>query len=153
MPGLALKIVPPFQVLFLGGIMWLIHRYFPIAHVHTGYNFLVSRILLYLCLAIFGAALYQFWRHQTTVNPRKIEQTSKLITRGVYAWSRNPIYVVDVLLLLAWAIWLGTWINLALPLVFIWFVTRFQIVPEEAMLLQKFGDEYSQYNRRTRRWI
>jgi len=136
MPGLALKIVPPFQVLFLGGIMWLIHRYFPIAHVHTGYNFLVSRILLYL-----------------TVNPRKIEQTSTLITRGVYAWSRNPIYVVDVLLLLAWAIWLGTWINLALPLVFIWFVTRFQIVPEEAMLLQKFGDEYSQYNRRTRRWI
>lgn len=153
MHPLSLKIVPPFQVLILGGLMWLIHRFLPVLHFHTGYDFLISRILLFACLGVFAASVYQFWRARTTVDPRKIDQASALITKGVYRWSRNPIYVADVLLLLAWAVWLGAWINLLLVVVFILYVTRFQIEPEEAALTEKFGADYQRYCRSTRRWI
>ncbi len=153
MNSLELKIVPPFQVLILGAVMWVVHRYIPLFHHHTGHEFLISRLTLWVCLAIFIAALYQFWRHQTTVNPRKLGETSSLITGGVFSLSRNPIYVVDVLLLIAWAIWLGQWLNLIWPVVFIWYVTRFQIEPEERILLEKFGDTYSNYQMKTRRWL
>jgi len=153
MKSLELKIVPPFQVLILGAIMWLIHRYVPFLHHHSGHEFSVSRWILWFCLAIFLSALYQFWKHKTTVNPRKLGETSSLITNGIFAISRNPIYVVDVLLLLAWAIWLGQWINLIWPIVFILYVTRFQIEPEERILKHKFGDAYETYQRKTRRWV
>ncbi|MGI9318757.1 MAG: methyltransferase family protein [bacterium] len=150
---LSLKILPPLQVLILGGLMWLVHRYVPAFHYHTGYEYLVSRLILLACLVLFVAAIYQFWKHRTTVNPQKLERTTNLITKGVYAWSRNPIYVVDVLLLLAWAIWLGNWINLLMPVVFIFLITELQIKSEENMLNNKFGDAYLQYKQRVRRWI
>jgi protein-S-isoprenylcysteine O-methyltransferase Ste14 len=153
MKFLSLKIIPPFQVLILGGIMWLIHRHMPLLHYHTGLEFVVSRLILLVCVAIFVSAVYQFWKYRTTVNPQKLERTSALITEGVFAWSRNPIYVVDVLLLLSWAIWLGSWINLLMPIAFIIYCTEFQIKPEEQVLTNKFGDAYIQYRQRVRRWI
>ncbi len=150
---LSLKILPPLQVLIFGMIMWLIHRYVPALHYHTGYEFLISRLILFICLVIFMAAVYQFWKHQTTVHPQKLDQTSELITQGVFAWSRNPIYVVDALLLLAWAIWMGNWINLLMPILFVSFITEFQIKSEEKMLTSKFGTSYLRYKQRVRRWI
>lgn len=149
----SLKIIPPFQVLILGGAMWSIHRYVPFFHYHYGIEFYLSRAVLIAALILFISAVYQFWKHQTTVNPIKLDQTTALITQGVFAWSRNPIYVVDVLLLYAWAIWLGNWINLLLPFLFIYYITEFQIKPEERVLAAKFGDQYLKYKQHVRRWI
>lgn len=153
MHPLSLKIVPPFQVLILGALMWLVHQYVPLLHWHSGKEYLVSRILLLLCLAVFIAAVYQFWRNQTTINPQKIGDTRTLITTGIYRFSRNPIYVADVLLLLAWAVWLGDWANLIFPGLFICYMNRFQIEPEEQSLRKKFGNEFDAYCARVRRWI
>jgi len=153
MVNLELKIVPPFQVLILGITMWLTHRFIPLMHYHTGHEYVVSRWILWFCLGVFLITLFQFWQHQTTVNPRKLDQTQALITNGVFAVSRNPIYIVDVLLLVAWAVWLGNWLNLIWPVVFILYVTRFQIKPEERVLLEKFGTTYEQYKQKTRRWV
>ena len=86
-----------------------------------------------------------FWKHKTTVNPSKLKDTSSLITSGVFAFSRNPIYVIDALLLLSWAVWLGQWLNLVMPFVFIWYCTEFQIKAEESVLAEKFGDQFEQY--------
>jgi len=153
MHPLSLKIIPPFQVLILGTIMWMVHRHVPLLHWHTGKEYLVSRILLLLCLAVFIAAVYQFWRNKTTINPQKIGDTRALITTGIYRFSRNPIYVADVLLLLAWAVWLGDWLNLIFPALFVVYMNRFQIEPEEQSLREKFGDEFEVYCARVRRWI
>ena len=153
MEKLSLKLIPPFQVLIIGGAMWAIHRYIPIFHYHTGVEYYLSRAVLIAALTLFVAAVYQFWKHQTTVNPTKLENTTALITKGVFAWSRNPIYVVDVLLLYAWAIWLGNWINMFLPVLFVYFITELQIKPEEHMLMKKFGDQYLRYKQRVRRWV
>ena len=141
------------QVLILGGLMWLVHRYVPILHFHSGYEYTVSRVILVVCLILFVATVYQFWRHDTTINPIALEKSSTLITTGVFSWSRNPVYLTDLLLLLAWTVWLGNWLNLIWLPVFVVYITRYQILPEESVLGARFGPDYAAYTSRTNRWI
>jgi protein-S-isoprenylcysteine O-methyltransferase Ste14 len=105
---------------------------------------LVGTVLL--VLASFG-----FARARTAIEPWK--PTTAIVTSGVYAWSRNPIYVAFCLITS----------GIGLASVNVWMV--FSTVPaallvyslaikkEEQYLQQKFGDEYLQYQRRVRRWL
>lgn len=104
-----------------------------------------------LGLAGFAWALAAIWGHRTTVNPYKA--ASNLVTRGPFAYSRNPIYVSDWLVYLGVTLFLGTaWSVLLAPLV--WAVMRFGVIAhEEAHLTAKFGDEYRDYLARVRRWL
>ncbi len=133
--------------------MWMIHENLPLLHFHIPNADLVFRGILVLALLVFVLAVYQFWRHQTTVNPMKINEVSSLISGGIFRLSLNPIYVADVLILVAWFIWLGVWINVAWIVLFIWYVQRFQILPEEKALTLRFGDEWHSYSKRVRRWL
>lgn len=102
-------------------------------------------------LAGFAWALAAIWGHRTTVNPYKA--ASNLVTRGPFAWSRNPIYVSDWFVYLGVTLLLGTaWPLLLAPLV--WTVMRFGVIAhEEAHLTARFGDEYRVYQARVRRWL
>ncbi len=151
--SLELKIIPPLQVLLAGAGMWLTSAHVPLPTLryHAADGLFYG--LLLAALAVFCLAVFQFWRHRTTINPLRIANTSSLITSGVYAFSRNPIYLADVLILLAWWVRLGAWINLLWIAAFIWYLTRFQIQPEERMLARKFGAQWESYRYRVRRWI
>jgi protein-S-isoprenylcysteine O-methyltransferase Ste14 len=103
--------------------------------------------------AIALAAFVCFRRARTTINPMDPAKASHLVTGGIYRISRNPFYLSLLLLLVAYAVridsaaaWLG-------PAFFLAYVTRFQIQPEERVLVAKFGDAYLRYQARTRRWI
>jgi len=76
-----------------------------------------------------------------------------LVTSAAYHHTRNPMYLGLVAFLLAWAVYLAVPWTLIGPLAFVLFITRFQIIPEERVLLQKFGDAYKAYQRQVRRWI
>jgi protein-S-isoprenylcysteine O-methyltransferase Ste14 len=80
-------------------------------------------------------------------------KTSALVSSGIYRWSRNPMYLGMALLLLGVAAWGSTLAGYLLVFVFCWFLTRFQIIPEERALLAAFGQEFAQYMARVRRWI
>ncbi len=67
--------------------------------------------------------------------------------------SRNPIYLGDALLLLAFALWLGQPLALLAPLLFVLLIDRGQIRAEERALQQLFGAEYRAYCARVRRWL
>lgn len=133
--------------------MWLVHEYRPLLHYHVPHADQVFRALLLLALLIFVLAVYQFWKHRTTVNPMKVDEVSSLISTGIYNWSRNPIYLADVLILIAWLVWLGAWVNVVWIFLFLWYVSRFQIIPEERALESRFGDRWRDYSRRVRRWL
>lgn len=115
------------------------------------------RIPLAAVLAVTGigfdlAGIVAFRRARTTVNPLRPEKASTLVTDGVYGITRNPMYVGMACLLLAWACWLaGAW-TFAGPVLFVAYITRFQIVPEERVLRERFGD-YAAYSSRVRRWL
>ncbi|MDP9086430.1 MAG: isoprenylcysteine carboxylmethyltransferase family protein [Pseudomonadota bacterium] len=103
---------------------------------------------------IFGArAFAAFAKAKTTINPVDIDAASSLVTTGIYAVSRNPMYVGLATLLVSLALALSNaWLLLG-PLFFIVFTTRFQIIPEERAMLAKFGADYAAYRRRVRRWL
>jgi protein-S-isoprenylcysteine O-methyltransferase Ste14 len=63
------------------------------------------------------------------------------------------MYLGMLLMLCAWAVWLGNLLNLvALPL-FVWYMTMFQIIPEELALAELFPEEFSTFKAEVRRWI
>ena len=98
-------------------------------------------------------AISQFRRAQTTVNPHEPGTATTLVTSGIYAWTRNPMYLGLATLLLGWAIRLGTLSPFAGPLLFIPMIQRIQILPEEQALRARFGSDYEQYCERVNRWL
>jgi protein-S-isoprenylcysteine O-methyltransferase Ste14 len=106
-----------------------------------------------LGVAATAAGVIAFKRAQTTVDPTRPANASVVVTHGIYAFTRNPMYLGMLLALAAWAVFLGSlpaW--LALP-AFVKYMNRFQIEPEERFLRQKFGDPYDGYLLRVRRWL
>ncbi len=95
-----------------------------------------------------------FRQARTTVDPTRPGRASTLVVAGVYRWTRNPMYLGLLGLLIGWALHLS---NLAAallgPPIFVAWLNRFQIVPEEAALDETFGASYSEYRRRVRRWL
>ncbi len=104
-------------------------------------------------LAISYLSTRSFRRANTTVDPRHPERTSTLVTHGIYRFSRNPMYLALLLLLLGWALILANVMALlGLPLCF-FYLDLCQIRREEQHLLQRFAAEYRTYQSRVRRWL
>ncbi len=98
-------------------------------------------------------AIAAFINQRTTISPFHPSQTKKLVISGLYRFSRNPMYLGLLLILLGWGLWLGHPLNIALIALWIGYITHFQIKPEEAVLREKFGGEYDTYRQQVRRWI
>jgi protein-S-isoprenylcysteine O-methyltransferase Ste14 len=151
--ALELRIPPPVIALLIAAAMWAISRVTPLVEVP-----LVMRTAVAIIFAIAGgsisvAGVRAFRRAQTTVNPLKPQTSSSLVCGGIYAVTRNPMYVGMSCLLLGWSVFLASAWTLAGPLAFVLYMTRFQIVPEERALLSLFGADYAAYTCRVRRWL
>lgn len=101
------------------------------------------------CLA--GVAAFR--QARTTVNPTTPATSSALVVSGIYRWTRNPMYLGFALLLLAFAVWLSKLSALLLVPVFMGYLQRFQIRPEEQALRARFGASFDAYCQRVRRWL
>lgn len=153
MQNLENRVPPPVLVLVLGLVM-------AGAHLAGAGPDLPPAVRWGLGLAAFaGAGVFgfpafrAFARARTTINPVRIDAASALVTTGIYGMTRNPMYVALTLLLVAWAAGLGGVWLFAGPLVFVLWITRLQIIPEERVLRAKFGQDYAAYRSRVRRWI
>jgi protein-S-isoprenylcysteine O-methyltransferase Ste14 len=104
-------------------------------------------------VSMAGAAAGRFRRSGTTVEPFHPEEASVLVTAGANSISRNPMYVGMTGLLVAHAVWRGSWVALAPVAAFIAFIDRVQIQAEESALLAKFGPAYDAYRAATPRWL
>lgn len=109
--------------------------------------------LAQLSALIALAAFAGLWWARTTINPLDPSRASRLVTGGMFRWSRNPLYLSLLLLLVAYAIRIDSWAVWLGPALFAAYVTRFQILPEERVLRAKFGMAYQAYLARTRRWL
>jgi protein-S-isoprenylcysteine O-methyltransferase Ste14 len=147
------RVPPPLVGLVTALLMaWLAGG--PEWQVPSGANGLSVLLLVLVGLAFDLAGLLAFRASRTTVNPLRPERASSLVTRGVYRLTRNPMYVGMVFLLLAWGVYLAHWPALLLgPAVYMLYLGRFQIAPEERVLLGLFGEKYRAYMARVRRWL
>lgn len=94
---------------------------------------------------------FRFDRAGTPIRP--FEQSTALVTDGLFAWSRNPVYVAMIAALAGIAVVLGTSMPLLVIPVFAWNIQRRFIEAEEPMLEEAFGDDYRAYKARVRRWL
>jgi len=148
------NIIPPPIVLLLFGIaMWFVaHSEFayPVA---IPYALAVAIVIAAAGITVGAIAIRQFSAAKTTVNPLHPEKATSLVDSGIFAKTRNPMYVGLFLDLSAWAIWLQSMSNLLLLLAFVLYITYLQIKPEEAAMRKVFGQTYADYCERVRRWI
>jgi protein-S-isoprenylcysteine O-methyltransferase Ste14 len=113
----------------------------------------IAAILFATGVGVALGGVVSFRRARTTVNPLKPETSAALVVTGVYAFTRNPMYLGMVLVLLAWATFLASPWSLAGPALFALYITRYQIIPEERVLAGLFGETFAAYRKRVRRWI
>ena len=104
-------------------------------------------------IGLAAASVRQFRRQGTTVEPFDPSRASDLVTTGVNAVSRNPMYVGMAGLLVANAMRLGSWTALLPVAVFTVVIDRVQIAAEEPALLANFGPEYDAYRASVPRWL
>jgi protein-S-isoprenylcysteine O-methyltransferase Ste14 len=150
---LSLKIPPPVVALVTGTLMWSMSRQVPAA----AFDF-PGHAAMAMCLALTGfmvdlAGLVSFRLARTTTNPLTPDATTALVVIGIYRYTRNPMYVGLLLVLVGWAIYLSNalcWAGIPLAAMYL---TRFQIIPEELILTKKFGAGYKDYQANVRRWL
>lgn len=148
-----LKIPPPLVALLLAVLMWAISTISHFASIESEVIAPLSIIFLVVGLAIDISAVISFRRADTTINPLNPEAASRLVKVGIYKQSRNPMYLGLFLLLCSWAVWLGNYFPPVVLFVFVWYMTKFQIIPEEKTLKALFPEEFESYQSQVRRWI
>lgn len=152
MSWLELRVPPLLQLVLLGLGMTFAALVLPRTWVLDGSLWLALLLGIsgvFICLA----GVYSFRRFQTTVDPRYPSRSSALVTAGIYRYSRNPMYLGMLLLLAAWAVYLERLVSFAALPVFVIYMRRFQILPEERHMAAQFGNDYLQYKNTVRQWL
>ena len=147
----AKKILPPTYLLAALALMVALHFLLPGPRLLSGLFTLLGLVPLLAGVAINLVADGAFKRLGTTVKPG--EESTTLVTTGVFRLSRNPMYLGFVLVLVGVALQLGALTPWIVVLAFVVLMDVLFIRPEEDMLEETFGQAFLDYKRRTRRWL
>ncbi|MDJ0646914.1 MAG: isoprenylcysteine carboxylmethyltransferase family protein [Flavobacteriaceae bacterium] len=148
-----LKIPPVVQFLICVLLMWALNRFTTTNHFNFEYQKFISWIFFGFGILIGLLAVNSFRKAATTTDPMYPGKASNLVVKGLYKYTRNPMYLALLFILLAFFMRLGNLNNLFVVVLFIWYITKFQIKPEEAALTKRFGNQYLNYKSKVRRWI
>lgn len=153
MTTLELKIPPPALALAVALLMWLTSMLFGYIPIPLDYRLGAALALLVIGQGIGISGIVLFRRAKTTLNPFKPGASSALVTGGIFRFTRNPMYLGLLLTLLGWAAFLASPPALVFLFLYVVYINRFQIEPEERILSSLFGDNYEAYKTRVRRWV
>ena len=149
----ALRVPPVVVMVITAGLMGLVATLLPTLAFAVPGQAVVTSLLVAAGMVVALAGLVRFRRAATTVNPMRPDNASSLVVSGIYRVTRNPMYLGMLLILAGWAIWLAHPLSLlGLPL-FVVYMNRFQIRPEEYALRAKFPEAFDAYARAVRRWL
>lgn len=149
------RIPPDFVLLACGILIWLSAKYLAIFSFSFAGQGLFSGIAIVTGLAVIFWGNGTLSNHRTTGHPGRhaLAGVRCLVTKGPYRFSRNPIYLGMVMLLIGWLLLWSNWLGTVIIAAFILFITKFQIRPEEKALEHHFHSAYLAYKSRVRRWI
>ena len=145
------KIHPPILTLIHIGAAFLLTWLIPIPLVVPHALRLVGLALVVIGVLIGGAAFYAFGKARTTLDPHG--SVSTIVSQGIYRFGRNPIYLAFLLMLVGFPLNSGSYWGVVLVPVFVVLMNRLVIEKEEIYLEKKFGDVYTSYKARVRRWL
>ena len=145
------KIPPPLVTLLFGmSIYFSTELIPPLAFKYQG---TLAITVLTIGLVIMVSAILTFRQLQTTINPLQPNKATSLAVSGVFRFSRNPMYLAMLLILVALSLASGALAAVFLLPGFVIYISIFQIVPEEQAMEKLFSDQYLKYCKKVRRWI
>jgi len=145
------KIPPPIVTLLFGLSIYFSRGIFQAVEVK--YSFYIAILLLILGLTVLISAVRLFRKDKTTVNPLSPEQATKLVMDGIFKYSRNPMYLGMAFILGSIAVFFNLIGGIILIALFCFYITKFQIIPEERAMSNLFSQDFDKYKQTTRRWI
>ena len=146
--------IPPPVYMFLAIIgMHYGALFLPFLSFQFAEQFLLSYAFALFGIFILALTVLRYFRRRTTIQPNKLDQMSTLVTDGVNRYSRNPMYLAMLLLILSAGLYWGTFLVLIAAPAFVLVINKMQIEPEEEALEAIFGQEYLDYKQRVRRWM
>lgn len=151
---LELRIPPPLVMLLFMVTVFGFDKIMPFTLFYLPwltYASVISLVTLGGVIALWGVK--EFKNAKTTVNPLKPESSSSLVSSGIYQYTRNPMYLGLLLILLSAVIYSQHPLGLVSALGFVLYMNRFQIEPEEKMLVKLFGEEFVDYSNQVKRWF
>lgn len=148
-----LLVPPPLVAAISALLMWGIASQFSALRFAFPFQETLAYALMGLGISMDIVSILAFRREKTTVTPLVPEKASSLVVTGLYRFSRNPMYLGLLLVLVGIALVLGSVVNVAVIVAFVAYITAFQIRPEEQRLTEVFGARYLSYMREVRRWI
>ena len=146
-----LKIPPPILVIIL--ITSIYFSSDKLNLISIPYRTLFSIVILSIGILVIINPVVKFIKSKTTVNPVEFKNVEKLVTSGIYKYSRNPMYLGMIMIIISTTVYYLNFYSLLTPFIFYFWINRFQIKREEVFLEEKFGQEYLSYKTKTRRWI
>lgn len=153
MKKLELLIPPPVIASIVAVFMWQVAPVVPRLSQLADHHVILSSVVAFAGFMVAIVGVYAVMKNKTTINPHSPQKTSCLVTSGIYRYTRNPMYVGILLVLSAWGLYLSHIVPLLMPALFVLYMNRFQVIPEEKILEDKFGEAYIQYSKQTSRWI
>ncbi len=144
--------IPPVWLAGALGLSWWLGQLRPFGlSLAGGIVDLLAGLLIGGGIVLMALAAYEMRRRQTTIIPHR--EAAVLVTSGIFKRSRNPIYLGDAMVLAGLILYWNA--PLALPLVplFVWWIERHFVIPEEDRLRRKFRAEFARYCEKTRRWV
>ena len=110
-------------------------------------------VMIIICgLSVLLSAARAFKQLETTINPMQPSQASKLAIIGPFKYTRNPMYLGMSIMLIGFGLIFGAKLTVCLVVMFVLYITVFQIIPEERAMQEKFTD-WNDYCSKVRRWL
>lgn len=150
-PGTSFLVHPPVVALLCIGIAYLLGRFILLPFAAPAILRYIGVILTIAGFLLGIGAFIEFQKAQTTLDPHG--STSQLVTSGVYRFSRNPIYLGFLLIVIGLPLYFGLFWGIVMAPVFIFLMNHLVIQHEEDYLQGKFGEAYAGYTSRVRRWF
>ena len=144
------KIPPPIVTLLCIGIIYLFENKIEYSQP---YFKAIGIIFLILGFIIIFLAVLKFIKIKTTVDPTRPHKTSNLVISGIYKITRNPMYLGMLFLIMAYTIYTNNVVGSITIPIFIFYINKFQIEPEEIEMRKKFGESFENYCKKVNRWI
>lgn len=145
------KIPPPVITLIGALLIYYSSPFFP--HLTLAAFNVLPILSLVSGIAVIVFAIKSFKDYKTTINPLKPETASSLVTNGVFKYTRNPMYLGLLLILIYLSLIFNVVGGCLVSIGFIIYITKFQIIPEEVAMEKLFGNQFLEYKQQVRRWI
>lgn len=143
--------MPPLIFFLFLFLSFVVNAFFPIARVSCPPCFFLGVLALVSGALISGWTIVLFKKIKTTLRPRKNPQELEIF--GPFRFTRNPIYLGFLLILLGVDMLLGSLTPLIFPVLFLIIINARVIPFEEENLKKEFGNQYLEYKRTVRRWL